>query len=98
MIIIFLYIYVIFLDLQASFRGHKLNGLKIDVPDNYMGVVLTETTTQITEDQERKFYVTNNFDSFTYWNWDKKATKNDVIHQALEWIDIAEAVRIKKAI
>lgn len=80
------------LDLQSSFRGHKLNGQTVKIPEGYSGLVLHETSKPVTETQNRKFYVTNNFNEFTYWNWDKKTTKNDAVLQILDWIDIADAV------
>lgn len=42
--------------------------------------------------KERNLYAVNNFDTITYWNWSKIPSKNDAIMQALDWIDIAEAV------
>lgn len=42
--------------------------------------------------EDRKFYMTHKFNSLTYWNWDKVPSKNDAIYQALDWIDIANAV------
>lgn len=83
---------LLFLDVTCNFRGCKLNGLKITLPESYKGIILHESIKPITEKQDRKFYVTNHFDNVTYWNWDKKTSKNDAIQQALDWVDIAEAV------
>lgn len=85
-------ILILFVGLQCYFRGRKLNGIHVSAPENYKGVILQETIKPLTEKQQRKFYVTKNFNQITFWNWDKKPSKNDTFQQALEWIDIAEAV------
>ncbi|XP_025830483.1 ribonuclease H2 subunit C isoform X2 [Agrilus planipennis] len=78
--------------LKASFRGFPLLGMKINFPEHYKGIILHESIRPETEDEERRFYVVNNFNSITYWNWDKSPTKNDLFVQALDWLDIAEAL------
>ncbi|XP_023029717.1 ribonuclease H2 subunit C isoform X2 [Leptinotarsa decemlineata] len=78
--------------LKASFRGCTLEGKKKDVPKGYVGVVLQETVRPETEKDERKFYITNKFSDITYWNWDKKPSKNDLFIKAMDWMDIAEVL------
>lgn len=80
--------------MECSFRGYKLNGTKIEIPEGYKGIITKENVRPVTDKQDRKFYVINNFEHINYWNWDKKTSKNDAIVQALDWIDIAEAVSI----
>lgn len=69
-----------------------MKGCSVAVPQNYLGVILNEKIPPMREKQERKFYVQNSFNSFIYWNWSKAPSRNDAIVQALDWIDIAEAV------
>lgn len=64
-------------------------------PEGYVGLVLHESVKPSTDKEDRKFYVVHNFDSMVYWNWDKTPSKNDAIDQALDWIDIAEAVSMR---
>ncbi|XP_004924198.1 uncharacterized protein LOC101736794 isoform X2 [Bombyx mori] len=79
-------------ELSATFRGHPLDGTQITFPEGYRAVLVTETKRPLTEDAERKFQVTGGFKNFTYWNWDKKPSKNDDLCKAMDWIEIAEAI------
>lgn len=65
----------------------------MELPEGYIGLVLHESVKPATDEDDRKFYVIHNFDSITYWNWDKVPSKNDALDQALTWIHIAETVR-----
>ncbi|KAJ8982381.1 hypothetical protein NQ317_005475 [Molorchus minor] len=67
-------------------------GKKVEIPEGYKGIVLHESIKPSREKDERKFYIVNNFTSMTFWNWDKIPSANDSITQALQWIDIAEAL------
>lgn len=78
--------------LSASFRGYPLKGKCVELPDGYKGLFLHETLRPCTDKEERKFYASKSFDSITYWNWDKVPSKNDLIYQAMDWIDIAEVL------
>ncbi|KAG5896067.1 hypothetical protein JTB14_006856, partial [Gonioctena quinquepunctata] len=76
--------------LKASFRGYPLQGKKIELPDEYVGLVLHESVRPETEKDERKFYIVNKFADITYWNWERKPSKHDAFIKALDWIDIAD--------
>ncbi|XP_018579490.1 uncharacterized protein LOC108917412 [Anoplophora glabripennis] len=76
----------------GSFRGCPLRGKKVEIPESYVGLVLHESIKPSREKDERKFYIINNFNEITFWNWDKVTSDNDSITQALQWIDIAEAL------
>lgn len=78
--------------LSTSFRGYPLRGKKLELPDGYVGLIFHETIRPATEKDERRFYVVGEFVEITYWNWDKSPTLNDPFAQALQWIDIAEAL------
>lgn len=78
--------------LTTSFRGYPLRGKKVGVPEEYLGLILQETIRPTREKDERKFYVAGEFREITFWNWDKSPTLNDPFIQALQWIDIAEAL------
>ncbi|CAG9840404.1 unnamed protein product [Diabrotica balteata] len=78
--------------LTSSFRGYPLKGKHVNLPEGYLGLVLHESIRPETDKSDRKFYVTNTFSQLTHWNWDKQPSKNDTIIQALDWIDIAEAL------
>ena len=70
-----------------------MEGKKISVPKGYTGVTFFEYKKPDTEGAERNIYATGKFSEFTYWNYDKIPTKNDAFISALDWIEIAEAVR-----
>ncbi|XP_022902120.2 ribonuclease H2 subunit C isoform X1 [Onthophagus taurus] len=78
--------------LTCSFRGHPLDGIKVNIPQEYVGVVLHESIRPDTDKEDRKFYATNKFSNVIYWNWNKTPTKNDSFIQAIEWIEIAEVL------
>ncbi|CAH0731215.1 unnamed protein product, partial [Brenthis ino] len=79
-------------ELSATFRGHQLDGVKMQLPEGYRAVVLTEAKRPLAEDADRKFQVAGGFKEIIYWNWDKKPSKNDNIARALDWVDLAEAI------
>lgn len=78
--------------LKASFRGYPLKGRKMNLPEEYVGIILHESIRPATEKDERKFYKVGQFSNITFWNWDKPPSRNDPITQALQWIDVAEAL------
>lgn len=80
-----------FLEYVASFRGRKLNGEKVVLPEGYVGYVLNEVKVPLKNEDDR-FIVDGTFEEFTYWNWNTKPSSNDPIRRAFEWLDIAEAV------
>lgn len=85
---------LIFSGFTGSFRGYPLRGKKVEIPEGYVGLVLHESIRPSREKDERKFYIVNNFNNITFWNWDKVPSDNDSITQALQWIDIAQVVSI----
>lgn len=79
-------------NLVTSFRGYPLKGANIELPEEYVGLMLHETIRPTREKDERKFYVVGEFSEITYWNWDKVPSSNDPFAQALQWIDVAEVL------
>lgn len=70
---------------QCSFRGRPLIGKEIDIPADYVGVVLENNT-------NTELCATKQFEKFIYWNWDKIPSNDDAIIKMMEWIDIAKAI------
>lgn len=83
------------LELSASFRGYPLKGKRLEFPEGYRGVVLHERIKIDNDKEDRRLYVTHNFNTMTLWNWDKKPSANDAFQRAMDWIDIAEAVGVR---
>lgn len=78
--------------LHNSFRGYPLQGKIYNIPEVYEGLILHESNKTLSEDTDRNLHLKGAFNKITYWNWDKVPSKNDAFDQALDWIDIAEAV------
>ena len=70
--------------LTSSFRGRPLQGRKIHLDNNCFGVVLTQNKSH--------FKVEKQFKQFTYWNWDKTPSTNDLVPQSLQWLRVANAI------
>ncbi|XP_013188962.1 ribonuclease H2 subunit C [Amyelois transitella] len=79
-------------ELTATFRGRLLNGKKLELPQGYEAVVVTEAKRPLAEDADRRFQIAGGFKEVVYWNWDKQPSKNDNLVKALDWVDIAEAL------
>ena len=76
----------------TSFRGHPLIGEKINVNENFTGLVISETKISITEIQQKPMLVNNTFKQINYWNWDYIPSSNDPVPQAMEWLSLSEVV------
>ncbi|KAJ0184159.1 hypothetical protein K1T71_000582 [Dendrolimus kikuchii] len=79
-------------ELSGTFRGHPLDGKEMNLPEGYTAIVVTEAKKPLAEDADRRFQVAGGFKDLTYWNWDKKPSRNDSLIKAMDWIDIAEAI------
>lgn len=44
-------------ELSGIFRGHPLDGVKMDLPEGYTAVVVTEAKRPLAEDADRRFQV-----------------------------------------
>jgi hypothetical protein len=80
----------------ASFRGRKLTGAQIRVPDTYHGVVYRETS-RPTEDvdgdgDERYWRPVAGFNHFTLFDHDYAPADTDPFRRIVDWIALAEAV------
>lgn len=80
--------------LKNSLRGYPLDGCKFDVPKEYQGVVFHEIQKPLQENTDRTFKANGTFSNFTYWNYDREPSDNDVLKQALLWNEFANVVRI----
>ena len=91
----YLLIHVLFSQLsvaEASFRGYPLQGLEVQLPEGYQGVVVEEIKKHLPEDLEKNASITKKFNSLTYWNWDCFPTKNDPYANISDWIDLSKVV------
>lgn len=84
---------------QASLRGKPLKGVKIDLPEGYVGVLCNSSNSKadgndsvtsmnfIADDKEGDF-----IQQFMYWNWDRVPNREDPLLAALNWIHLSEAI------
>ncbi|XP_031269886.1 ribonuclease H2 subunit C [Pistacia vera] len=83
---------------EAHFRGRKLQGVTISLPDGYSGFVLGKKSTgkrkvSDTSEENSTCWETNaRFDKLTYWNHDTCPTKDDVFLRSFHWFTISEAL------
>ena len=83
---------------EASFRGRRLAGKKMELPSNVTGIILRQqsgSSASIGDRQEQanNFAVTDDvFDRFFYWNHDIEPTETDHIPKTFQWFDIAKAL------
>lgn len=70
----------------ASFRGRPLQGRKIKLPEDYKGCIVPKEAKMANNGSS------NEFNEFTYWNWDELPSDNDAVVKALQWINISKAI------
>lgn len=86
--------------LEASFRGRPLQGRVVELPSDYVGIVLKKEdnkgpqgdTAEDRNDENQRWTPIHQFDKFTYWNWDKQPSANDTVVKALDWLEIAKVI------
>jgi len=72
--------------LLSSFRGRPLNGRKVDLPKNSTAFVLHESKNC------KDLIAKESSNQITYWNLDKNPSDCDSLPQALQWIQISNAI------
>ncbi|CAG9461514.1 unnamed protein product [Pedinophyceae sp. YPF-701] len=75
--------------LEAAFRGRRLLGARLAVPDGYQGVILHEKKDV---DGSTALEVRREFSELTYWNHDAAPQRSDQLPRAFEWLHVARAV------
>ncbi|WKX93919.1 hypothetical protein Q1695_011297 [Nippostrongylus brasiliensis] len=71
--------------LMATFRGHGLQGVNLDLPNGYELCVLKKRGEQTYDVESRQ-------KSFTLWEWDREAGKRSCATRALSQLRIAAAL------
>eukprot|EP00040_Diaphanoeca_grandis_P009943 m.50955 g.50955 ORF g.50955 m.50955 type:complete len:183 (-) comp21367_c1_seq1:59-607(-) len=79
--------------LTAAFRGRRLRGSNVSIPQGFTGVVLTEDRTRRSNGNSATCWVpASKFSKFTLWNLEEIPTDNDPIAQALKWCELSKAL------
>jgi ribonuclease H2 subunit C len=77
----------------AAFRGRKMCGVALELPEGYTGAVLQDTVqAAVADGEERRWMHRGKIDSFTYWKQDEFATENEPVLQAVKFAGIASVL------
>uniref|UniRef100_A0A3Q2XLN6 Ribonuclease H2, subunit C n=1 Tax=Hippocampus comes TaxID=109280 RepID=A0A3Q2XLN6_HIPCM len=77
-----------------SFRGRGLKGQELICPQGYTGLVLKEFNKPSSDQEDRTLKVSCVFDKLTYWNLENPPNSDDAVVMAMDWPELAEAVKI----
>ncbi|XP_006646931.1 ribonuclease H2 subunit C [Oryza brachyantha] len=81
---------------EASFRGRKLQGATIALPDGYQGYILEKTSggkdMQNLEGEVSNFKSRAKFQNITYWNHDTTPSAEDPLPRCFHLLTVANAV------
>lgn len=83
---------------HSSFRGKPLTGVKLGIPDGYVGVLCVgeegvssgnavKDSTAVEESVSGEV-----IQQLMYWNWDRVPTREDPLLSALDWMRVSEAI------
>ncbi|KAG0499495.1 hypothetical protein HPP92_003756 [Vanilla planifolia] len=78
---------------EAFFRGRKLQGVTVSIPEGYRGYVLAKKKLTGGSDMEANSWVSNaEFQNITYWNHDGLPSKQDPLTRCFQWFAVADAL------
>ncbi|XP_060846904.1 ribonuclease H2 subunit C [Rhopalosiphum padi] len=81
---------------HASLRGKPLTGVKLSMPDGYVGVLCVseeDDGSRNTVNDSTTAAVTGEItEQLMYWNWDRIPTREDPLLSALDWVRVSEAI------
>lgn len=80
---------------EAAFRGRRLRGATMMLPEHYSGFVLKreESLHEKSSSQSKPSWSTaGTFDKFSYWNHDTPASSMDTAPRVVEWLALADLV------
>lgn len=82
---------------HATFRGKPLTGVRLGMPNGYVGVLCNGNNSEGDQNQDyvsdvnltAECGVTQNM---MYWNWDRVPTREDPLLAAFDWVRVSEAM------
>ncbi|CAN6465221.1 unnamed protein product [Victoria cruziana] len=78
---------------EAAFRGRKLEGGTIPIPDGYCGFVLEKNRNKsISNGETNHWRAHSNFRNITYWNHDSLPSRDDEFMRLFHWFSVANAL------
>ncbi|KAI3506298.1 hypothetical protein L1887_28655 [Cichorium endivia] len=83
---------------EAYFRGRKLQGTTVPLPDGYSGFVIGKKASgkrKASKDDvgpTASWEMNAKFQNITFWNHDNLPSKEDAFLRAFHWFDVAKAL------
>ncbi|CAK7336973.1 unnamed protein product [Dovyalis caffra] len=83
---------------EAYFRGRKLQGATVPIPNGYSGFVIGKKSldkrkaSDMSEQNSDGWKINAKFENVTYWNHDSLPSKDDAFVRSLHWFSVAEAL------
>jgi len=83
---------------HSSLRGKPLTGVKLTMPDGYVGVLCVgdadDNCRNVVDDSTSvaKSISGEVTQQVMYWNWDRIPTREDPLLSALDWVRVSEAI------
>ncbi|EES06339.1 hypothetical protein BDA96_04G060000 [Sorghum bicolor] len=77
---------------EAFFRGRKLQGATLALPDGYRGYVLEKKRGQNSDVEVSNFVSRAEFQNITYWNHDTMPSAEDSLPRCFHWLTVANAM------
>ncbi|XP_023001622.1 uncharacterized protein C12B10.15c [Cucurbita maxima] len=82
---------------NAYFRGRKLQGATISLPEGYYGYVIGRKSLRKRKASEESqdsssWQVKAKFENITYWNHDTLPTQDDTFQRSFHWLTVAQAL------
>lgn len=78
--------------LTASFRGRPLDGVKIDLPEKFTGLLCSQ---EKNHNGDTDLKGVGQFNNFRLWNLDNKPSINDPAVQAIKWLELSASIHRK---
>ncbi|XP_022142418.1 ribonuclease H2 subunit C [Momordica charantia] len=80
---------------EAYFRGRKLQGATISLPEGYSGFVLGRKDLgkrKASEQSQDSWEVKAKFGNITYWNHSTLPSQDDMFRRSFHWLTVAQAL------
>ncbi|KAH0985142.1 hypothetical protein GBA52_012319 [Prunus armeniaca] len=82
---------------EANFRGRKLQGASIPIPNGYSGFVLGKKSlgkrkANTSEGNSNCWEMNAKYKSITYWNHDSLPSQDDAFLRCFHWLSVAKSM------
>eukprot|EP01119_Soliformovum_irregulare_P001334 TRINITY_DN11059_c0_g1_i1.p1 TRINITY_DN11059_c0_g1~~TRINITY_DN11059_c0_g1_i1.p1 ORF type:complete len:214 (-),score=50.50 TRINITY_DN11059_c0_g1_i1:64-678(-) len=79
--------------LSAAFRGRELLGKTLQLPDDYIGLIVKDGKGSMNDETDARCWeVESKFHSFNYWNLEAEPSENDRVQRWMRWIELSSAI------